>query len=249
MTGLTKIEEFNEFFIKEYKYLLGFAKSINNKNDYESLLHNCYIKCHQRIKLNGYSGSTYMNFMRVTLMNTYKTNYRDTKYTVNLESNDYIDEVEDMLLIKEEYEEQMKNYNDDITFLNTCAFEYVNKYFNEKENMVFKTYYILKHKHLNYKQLALATNYSITSVSNIIKKIKKELRINLMCYINKGMSVMELKEQLTKVEILLQKPLNKNLGEYKSYYLLIFGKPFTSNCSCNINQLREALKQWYNKNK
>lgn len=70
----------------------------------------------------------------------------------------------------------------------------------------------------------------------------------LMCYILTGERIMELEEKIKKVEILLQKDLRHNLGEYKSYYLLIFGKGWNK-CGCQLNLLREELKVWLIKNK
>ena len=60
---------------------------------------------------------------------------------------------------------------------------------------------------------------------------------------------MEDKAKLDKVQALLLKPLNKNLGEYKAMYIYIFGRPFKSSCSCQINRIRTELQDWYNKNK
>lgn len=243
-----KIKEFDDFFTSNYKYLLSFTKSINVRNDYENLLHDCYIKCRGRIALSGYSGQTYMNFVRVAIMNTYKTNYRDTKYTIDFDNYDYSSEIEAKLQEDNQYEVLRQQYDNDIIFINTLAYEYVDKYFTEKENAIFKTYYLLKHKQLNYKQLAEATNYSITSVSNTIKKIKKSLKENLLCYINTGNNKMELEDKIKKVEGILSKDFRHNLGEYKQVYLLVFGKGW-SGCSCNLNNLRQSLVEWLNKNK
>ena len=248
MSGNTKLLEFNDFFVKEYKYLLGFTRSIDTRNDYESLLHDCYLKIANRIKLSGYSGSTYLNYMRCTIMNKYKTFYRDRKFTIEFDNPDYISEVETVLLEENEYQDIRQEHDSDMGFLNSMAFEYVDKYFDEKQYMIFKTYFVLKHKHLNYKQLAVATNLSQTSVSKTIKHIKKELRFNLMCYINNGKNVMEMKELLTKAEAVLAKDLNRNKAEYSITYQQIFGKPWTG-CSCNLRSMRESIRMWYDKNK
>jgi len=186
MTGITKIEEFNNFFVNEYKYLLGFSKSIDPRNDYESLLHNCYLKIYQRIALSGYSGSTYLNFMRCTIMNTFKTNYRDKKHTIDAEDLHVVNEVEDYLRDQEDYLDQQKENDEKNQIINTYVYEYVQKYYSPQENMVFKTYFVLKHKHLNYKQLSQATGLSMNAVSIIIKKIKKDLKANLKNYMLNG---------------------------------------------------------------
>lgn len=248
ITGDTKIKEFDNFFVNNYKFLLNFTKSIDTRNDYESLLHDCYLKCHTRISISGYSGSTYLNYMRCTIMNTYKTSYRNRKYTVDIEHPDYQEVVEERLLEDFEYHEQRKDYDNEMSFLNTMAFEYVNKYFSPRDNMIFKTYYVLKHRHLNYKQLAIATNLSQTSVSNCVKNVKKSLKENLVCYINTGYNVMELKELLLKVEAILKTDHRANKRNYMELYLKIYNKNWTG-CGCNTAPLHQALKSWYDKNK
>ena len=244
-----RVKEFDKFFVENYKYLLGFTRSIDVKNDYESLLHDCYVKCKTRLLLSGYSGNSYLNYTRVTIMNSYKTQYRDTKHAVDFDCQDYEEEIEDRLQLKEDLEQQSKQHDYEMVFLNTMAYEYVNKYFNEKENMIFKTYYVLKHKHINYKMLSECTGYSITSVSNTIKKIKKALRINLVSYINTGLNVMELADKIKKVETVVSLPLNENLGLYKSTYIEVFGRPFKSSCSCHMPRIRTDLISWLDKNK
>ena len=267
ITGNTALLAFNDFFAKEYAYLLGYA--LLRKADYpEDLLHNAYLKCYKRIMLSGFSGQTFLNFIRVTITNANTNTYRDKKNNVEFLSTseqaplgldegdvagqynkqNFSEEIEQKLLQKDEDERIEADRQYDINFRHTMAFEYVNKYFNERDKMVFKTYYVLKYKHLNYKQLAKACNMSQSTVSNIIKHIKKELKENLRCYIECNMNCMELEEKVSKVEALLQKDLRHNLGEYKSYYLLIFGKSW-SGCGCNLNQIRESLKSWVIKNK
>lgn len=261
MTGNTKLHEFNNFFIKNYKYLLGFTRSIDVHNDYESLLHDCYIKCHKRIDLSGYSGNTYLNFVRVTIINTYKTKYRDRKDFVAIDTcgedgylhsdnrvQSWNDKAEQRLLDEYEYDLLQKEYDAEMSFYNTMVYEYVNKYFSPKENMIFKTYYVLKHKHLNYKQLSEVTNLSQSSVSNTIKNIKKSLKHNLLCYLNTGLNKMELHELITKVENILKTNPRANKQNYMELYYQVFGKHW-SGCNCNTEPMRQALIQWLNKNK
>jgi len=192
MTGATIVQMYDDFFVKNYQYLLGFTKSIDVKNDYENLLQDVFIVCRTRIMKSGFTGNTFLNYVRVTIMNRYKTSYRDKRYSIDIEDPNHCEEIEDILLSEHDYQQQCKDYDNEMVFLNTMAFEYVNRFFNEKENMVFRTYYVLKHKHLNYKQLSLATGYSQATVSNVIKTIKKDLRANLLTYINTGERLNEL---------------------------------------------------------
>jgi RNA polymerase sigma factor (sigma-70 family) len=186
-----ELQLFDEFYVKEYKYLRTFSKSINPSADYESLLHDCYLKCRDRIEVNGYLGTDYLNFVRVTIINTYKSNYRagKRKQMVDFEDPNYYNTIEDILSLKDQQEEQETEREHRNIYLNTIIFEYIETVYSPKEIFVFKTYYLLKHKHLNYKTLSEMTGYSITSVSNIIKKMKKDIRLNLISYIFSGQTV------------------------------------------------------------
>jgi RNA polymerase sigma factor (sigma-70 family) len=179
---------FDEFYVKEYKYLKSFARSINPSADYESLLHDCYIKCRDRIEVVGYQGSDYMNFVRVTIMNQYKSNYRLQKKRIfiDIENPDFYNNIEQTLLQQEHFQEQQKDTDQLNSYFNTMIYEYVQERYSPKEIFIFKTYYLLKHKHLNYKTLSTVTGFSMTSVSNTIKRMKKDLKENLMSYIYSG---------------------------------------------------------------
>ncbi len=249
-TGTTciKVKEFDNFFVTNYTYLLGFTKSIDVRNDYENLLHDVYIKLRNRITLSGYSGTTYLNFTRVTIMNTYKTLYRDKKRTIEYGSNDHSDEIENQLQQEYDYQEQHNTNDMRMSYINTSIYEYVDRYFTPKENAIFKTYYCLKHKRLNYKQLSKATGYSITSVSNTINRMKKNIRENLKTYILTGMNNEELQAMLKEVEEVLKLPIGTYSTKYKELYRKIYNKNWTG-CNCQIIRLRETLKQWYDSNK
>ena len=248
ITGNTKILEYDEFFVKEYNYLLGFTRSIDVKHDYENLLHDVYLKCRNRIAVSGYSGNTYMNFVRVSIQNTYKTFYRDKKPTIDIERPEVNNCVEEKLLDEQEYEDYKQTYNLEMSYINTYIYAYVNRYYDKKQEFIFKTYTILKHKQLNYKQLSIATGYSLDYVSKIVRKIKKDLRKHLWYYIENGEDKMDTKLLLERVATILATDLNKNIGNYKQAYIDVFHKSWTG-CSCNMRVMRQQLLDWYNNNK
>jgi len=183
-----ELKLYDEFYVKEYRYLRGFCKSIDPREDYESLLHDCYIKCRDRIEINGYQGTDYMNFVRVTIMNTFKSEYRKKKkrMSVDVLDNNYYSHIEEMLLLAQTQSEQDQETYHENQCLVTYIYDFIDKYYDPKSVMIFKTYYLLKRKHLNYRQLSEATGYSMTAVSNTIKCIKKDLKENLQNYILYG---------------------------------------------------------------
>lgn len=243
-----KVREFNRFFTKEYKYLRGFAKSIDIRNDYESLLHDCYLKCLTRIAVSGYSGSTYLNFVRVTITNSYKTAYRDKKHTQDIETPEISNEVEEQLQSEQQYQDYLQAFNLDVSYINTYIYAYVNRYYDLKHEYIFKTYTILKHKQLTYKQLSTATGFTLDYVSKIVRRIKKDLQKHLWYYIQNGEELMDKKLLVEKVGVVIQTDFNRNLGNYKDVYIEVFGHPWTG-CSCNMRVMRQQLIDWYNQNK
>jgi RNA polymerase sigma factor (sigma-70 family) len=186
-----KLKLFDEFFVKNYKYLIGFTKSINPSHDYQNTLHDVYVKLRERIEVNGYRGTDFLNYTRCSLMNTYKSQYRADKkrQMVDIENPDYHNTIEQILLQGQNQQEQQNEVDNRNIYLNTLIYEYIDVHFTAKERFVFSTYYLLKHKHLNYKTLAEVTGYSITSVSNIIKRMKKDIRENLELYIMSGNTI------------------------------------------------------------
>lgn len=243
----TKVKEYDKFIEGNYRYLLGFCKSIDPKNDYEDLMQLSYLKCRERITKNGYSGDTFLNYFRCTAMNTYKSGYKKarSKTIIDIEDPDYHATIEQTLLTKEEQQEQDKLIEYELSYISNGIYEYVEKYFNKKERFIFATYFLLKHKHLNYSQLSDATGYSMTSVSNIIKRIKKELRQNLVIYLKTGKSMNELLEE---VRLLLEKNPSSNYGSYELMYEKLYGQKYTG-CRCKSNKIRMPIQDWYNKNK
>jgi len=182
------VKKFDEFFSNNYLYFQGFSKSISPKDDWESLTHDAYIRARTRIQANGYSGDTYLNYMRCVIMNLYKSNYRTNMkhQIIDIENPDYLYLTEEILAMKQNQEEQQNQQDQTNTYLTSAVYEYLDKYASPKEFFVFRCYFLLKHHHINYKQLSEITGYSITSVSNIIKRLKKDLRINLKTYILTG---------------------------------------------------------------
>lgn len=243
-----KIKLFDEFFTTNYKYLISFSKSINPQSDYESLTHDVFLRCRQRIQENGYSGETYLNYVRVGLMNLYKSNYRQEKkhQFIDIEDPDYFNLTEDHLSLKAEQDQQQEEQNNINTYLILNVYEYLDKYASPKELWVFRTYYLLRHHHINYKELSKITGYSITSVSNIIKRLKKELRNNLELYIRTGINMDEL---LKVTEELLKEPINAgNYEKYKEIYKRIYGLSYRG-CECKRIKLQNEIENWWKQNK
>ena len=242
-------KEFDDFFVKNYNYLLGFSKSINPKADYESLLQDCYIKCVNRIEVNGYTGSSFLNYTRVVIMNQYKSNYRNKKHIMlTLDEPIVESETECLLQLNEINEEQQKERDKWAGYVNTYIYDYVEKYYSPKEIFIFKTYFKLRNKKINYEELSDLTGYSVSTVSNIIKRIKKDIKFNINIYIKTNMNADELTSLIDELGTLLKKDITSNWDEYMSMYQRINGTKWNG-CKCKSFTLKKSLEKYYNENK
>ena len=180
-----KIKLFDEFFVQEYDYLRGFTKSIDPYCEYQDILHECYCKCRDRISKVGFSGKTFLNFTRVTIINTFKSGYRFKQKHKRIHYDDinYTAHIEETLAHRQDMEEKDHQLEQHQSYLNTMVFSYIDERFSKREVFVFKTYFLLKHKKMNYKQLSLTTGYSTGTVSGIIKRMKSDIRLNLEDYV------------------------------------------------------------------
>lgn len=193
---MCKVQEFDQFFIQQYDYLKSFSQSINPLADYEGLLHDCYVKCKNRIIVAGFSGNTFINFVRVTIVNQYKSNYRLQQKRHNVHYNEdafplpddphgnWRWKIEEKLQEIQEQEEQEQETQGQISYINTMIFQYIDENYDDRDKFIFKTYFLLKPKKINYKQLSEATGFSISTVSNTIKGMKQDIKANLEEYIN-----------------------------------------------------------------
>jgi hypothetical protein len=134
--------------IKIISLLINFSKSIDPRNDYESLCHDAYLRCRDRIEINGYQGQDFLNYTRVAIMNLYKSNYRiNTKQQkVDVDDTDYCQAIETKLQQIEQENEIQKQIHQRNIFLNSMVFEYLEKYCSPRDTMIFRTYFLLKHK-------------------------------------------------------------------------------------------------------
>lgn len=239
------VKKFDEFFTANYKYLLGFSKSICPQADYESLTHDLYLRARTRIAANGFSGDTYMNYTRVGLMNLYKSHYRSKKkhILIDIEDPDYYNLTEEVLAMNEYQNDQQMELDQTNTYLTSNVYEYLDKYTTPKEQFIFKSYYLLKRHHINYKELSEITGYSITSVSNIIKRLKKQLRRSLSLYIRTGLNMEEL---LKEVQGIITN--GGSWEQWRQIYKKIYGSDWHG-CKCKQNKLEHMIKEWYNQNK
>jgi len=188
ITGQTIIKHFNKAFILNYNYLLKWGV-----ND-EDLLHEVYEKLYLKFSKDGFIlepkhniEKKLLEYTKTAIRNTYltKKKQKSTNPKFKLKLSEHLEEVEEELQIRKDIDEDTKTYQQQLEFFTKNIFQYLKTNYPDYKIYIFKTYYLSnpKNKKINYKTLALRTNYSVSTVCNIIQEIKRDLKKNLLTYI------------------------------------------------------------------
>jgi len=165
-----------------YQRLIVFAREdADNVND-------CYLKVRNRLESKPFTAHTetelvqkLITYTKSTIFNQFKTNYTAKKNYIEVGHD------AETQLQQEELEEQLELQElNQMRFEVQKLFEYLKKNYSEADNYVFRVYYLHNEqgKKITYKELSVITGYSISKCCGIIQKVKKDLRLNLIQYIN-----------------------------------------------------------------
>ena len=195
VTGNSIIQIYNNVFIKNYNYLLKWS------NNDEDLLLDVYYKIHLKLQRDGFLNvnntieKKLLDYIKTAIRNTFLTSktQQKTKTTNKINFNLVQSEVEDKLQYQYELQKDSELYQKQLEFFTKYIFQYLKSNYPDYKIYIFKTYYLSnpKNKKINYSVLAQRTNYSISTVSNIIVAIKKDLKQNLLPYIIKQEQIKE----------------------------------------------------------
>ena len=182
MSGDTFLFNYNTAFTKNYDYLLKWSK-------YDvDILHDVYLKIirglyYKGFEYNGNFENKIMNYIKTTIVNTFKTSKTRIKFNnqiaLNKQAEEFLikldDDNKDDLRTQAEYE-----------LIIEYLFKYLKKKYTQKEQYIFRSYYLSNKnmKRLTYKQLSKRTGYNIAKISLLMKKMKQDLKDHLIDYIN-----------------------------------------------------------------
>lgn len=236
------ITEFNEFFQNNYAELHEYATQLNTSStyDYDDLLHRSYLKCYNAIQKGNYTGNTYSSYTYVTIKNTYLTMIRDSKTWYDISTEEVQTLVENQLIEDSEIDRQEEILI--MSYLVNGLYEFVDKYYDERDSNLFRIYYKLNKK-INYKQLSQLSGYSITAVSNVIKKIKQDLQKNYKYFIEFGMKEEELKQLIDLCKETSKLDVITHYNKYCELHIQIFQDSYRG-CKCTPYRLKNKIQQW-----
>ena len=181
-----KVKEFDKYFNVNYIKIKRSAKTLmKHSEDYEDVLHNVFLTIRDRISRKGFEGNKYGGYIYISLMNEFKLSKNKEKKNITLDIDDeVIMNIAEWCM--EDYENSYQshlNYVEENEYITKVLFEFIGKNFNEKECFIFRTYYLSKDK-MTYKRLADITKYEYSTLQQMIKEIKKKIRLEFIFYLN-----------------------------------------------------------------
>jgi tryptophan 2,3-dioxygenase len=183
---------FDQFITDNYSNLYQDTKKIlwskEYKDQVEDVLHSNILKVRERIQRSGFTNSNLYGYVWASLSNNLKKLRRDNnKIVYSFDSN--FDPVEDFqpatyLHVEKYYQEQQhcsQPYLQNLEIFSKYSFRYVDIYYGEKNATLWKTHILHKQTH---KQISLQSGISRGTIKNILTRIRKDLQLNIINYIN-----------------------------------------------------------------
>jgi len=188
MSGLTL--QLNNLYIHHYPYLLKFSKKITQqvnrnrhiKTDYKDFPNQAYIKIIDKINKNNWKIVNH-NITGLTLTIIRNLIIDENKQNKNNYGmfDSFNPEIEKILQDKIIIEEDNINYRNDLEYISKMLFKYLELKYSEKDIYIFRVYYLTSKS--TYKKVSYLTKYHFTYISQIIKKIKMDLKSNFENYL------------------------------------------------------------------
>lgn len=195
----------NNFFTTGYTTMVNIARTIQNgvrgsintrnsksesgvnniiwQNDYKDSIHNCYLKVLERINSGKLEHTENIKgYTLITLKHEIIDRHNEDAKRDYANLSEVQIEAEQILIDKEQSIESTAKYLDEIRHISKEIFQYLDQRYTDKQLSVFKIYFL--NNKMTYRKVSKLTNYSIGFVSETIKIIKKDLKENLINYIN-----------------------------------------------------------------
>lgn len=174
MTGHTlAVQRFDDFITKNYVVLKTMAQQVCwNSPNYQDILQDKLLMIRNRILLSGFTGSNYNGFIWMSLSNSYRLERRNLSRKPILSLPDDYDEVD--------LSGTSRQFHDDLEVLTRHTFKYLDEFYGEKSRILYLQF---QNRETNsYAKLAKASGLELRTIKNLISKIRKDLKANLINY-------------------------------------------------------------------
>jgi len=182
--NIEALSNFDTFVMRNYGRLKTHALVYtHNDEDATDLLHDTYLKIKQFIIMSGYTTQRFITHFCKSITNTFIDQKRKKKYNfIDIEILDDTYEEDNYADIEEKTREN--------EYLCKYIFKYLERNYSEKEQYIFKVYYLYPPKsRMTYNKISQQTGISITTCSDTIKKIRYDLKLNLINFVNNERSI------------------------------------------------------------
>jgi RNA polymerase sigma factor (sigma-70 family) len=185
MGNKEKVEMFDKFFSDEYNKIKTSATSIlSHRDDTDDIIHNVYLTVRDRIERKGYDGDNFMGYLFRSFQNELRlAKNREKKVKLQDIEHESVQFIADWVMNDTEEDNQdTVVYRQEMLYVSQSLFRFLQTRFTEKEQYLFKTYYLSNQK-MTYKDLAKQTKYEINTCSSIIKDMKKIIRVEFLIWL------------------------------------------------------------------
>lgn len=177
-----QVREFDKFVSLNYGKLSTSAEQVCwNDPDYQDILQNNLIKVRERISRSGFTSSNFFGFVWMGISNDFKTKKKKESRKIFHDVEDRNIQ-EDLLTILEGDNHDSQKYYDDLELFTKSLFNYIEINYPKKKATLFKTYYLTNAN--TYQKLAEQSGLSEKYIKDCISSMKKDLRLNLLNFIN-----------------------------------------------------------------
>ena len=175
-------EIYNDVFTRQYKHFIKFSKGDADN------VHNSYLKTVNRLNEMTFTATTETELRDKLKIYTKTVIHNGFKTEKKLQKT-YIDvgwEAEDKLTLTNKHHEDERLYHEELEYFTIKLFEYLKKNHTPEDQYVFRVYYLYdkNNKKITYEKLSKITGYSVSKCCGIVQKLKQDLKLNLISYIN-----------------------------------------------------------------
>lgn len=190
MSGLTAVTYYDNYITTNYAKLKSEAQRIcYNQNYFEDILQECLLKVREKIQKKGFKPTKYQTVDRSLYSFIWRAISNDFKKQKNKESRvnsldytaDYLQNEIEQCLSGEDHDKEL--YYQQTETVTRYLFKYIEANYSEKHCSLYKMYYLTSAS--SYNKLAELTGYSFEYIEMILRKMKKDVKENLLDYIKK----------------------------------------------------------------
>lgn len=179
------VDRFNNFYSGYYKKLLAWSKRHKIPED---TLHDSYILIHDRIARVGFTGNSFITYVKLSAKNLHINNSKKSSkvHFIDVFDEDWVNTIEDVLTELDNDNTNRLIYQDELLFFSKMLFKFIDyKGYDEEWKFVFKTYFLMSGR-MTYLKLTEMTDVNKNKCTKIITQMKADIKSELLNWIKEN---------------------------------------------------------------